>query len=103
YKPKSSLLNINKFIRVNYSFETWLPNLRAKLYIDSNAISNNKAQFFYIYNKLDNKIQVLVMPQLQQTSDSNSFNSKELIDQLNRIFDDPYKVQQAQNTLFTLK
>ncbi|EGZ76080.1 hypothetical protein NEUTE2DRAFT_146077 [Neurospora tetrasperma FGSC 2509] len=102
-KPKAGLPDVEKFNGAAYTFETWLPSIQAKLRIDGDAIGNAEAQFWYLFSRLDGKIQALVMPQVQQASELQVFDPQDLLDQLNRIYDDPHKVQQAENALYALR
>ncbi len=52
-KPKASLPDPEKFSRHAQKFNTWLLLIRAKLQVDSNAIGDATAQFFYIYLNLE--------------------------------------------------
>ena len=55
-KSKPNLPNLEKFNGKTYKFNTWLPVIRAKLRIDSPAINNSTAQFYYVYGNLENNI-----------------------------------------------
>lgn len=100
HRPKACLPDVEKFSGATYTFETWLPSIEAKLRIDGAAIGDLEAQFWYLFSRLDGKIQALVMPQVQQVSETLIFNPQDLLDQLDRIYDDPHKVQQAENALY---
>ena len=54
------LPNPKKFSNAS-QYYTWLPFIKAKLWINAKAISNNKAQFFYLYKNLNSKIQLIVL------------------------------------------
>ncbi len=60
-KPKASFPDLEKFNGQVYKFDTWLPLIRAKLQIDSIAINDTIAQFYYIYLNLDSHIQAIVL------------------------------------------
>ena len=61
-RPKLSLPDLEKFNGKTYKFNTWLPVIRAKLYIDGPAIGDSTAQFYYVYGNLESNIQAMVLP-----------------------------------------
>jgi hypothetical protein len=63
-KPKASLPDPEKFTGNSYKFDTWLPSIKAKLRIDSDAIGDATALFYYVYLNLDSQTQAMVLPQL---------------------------------------
>jgi len=42
-------------------WDIWSMAMRAKLRIDGEAIGSNEAQFFYVYNSLEPKVQSLIL------------------------------------------
>jgi hypothetical protein len=52
-KPRSSLPDPEKFNGQAHKFDTWLPLIKAKLRVDSEAISDPTAQFYYVYLNLE--------------------------------------------------
>ena len=87
-KPKPSLPNPEKFSGQPYKFDTWLPSIKAKLRVDGEAIGDTVAQFYYVYLNLESHIQAMVLPQLHQAV---------------RVYDNPNKVQEAEDKLLALK
>ncbi|KAK4220390.1 hypothetical protein QBC38DRAFT_351369, partial [Podospora fimiseda] len=61
-RPKSSLPHPEKFSGQQYTWENWEASMRAKIRIDEAAIGGPEALFFYVYDRLEGKIQSLVMP-----------------------------------------
>ena len=62
--PRPRLPDPEKFASSLYKFDTWLPSIKAKLRVDSTAIGNAIAQFYYVYLNLDSTVQAIVLPQL---------------------------------------
>lgn len=89
-RPKARLPDPEKFTGAA-RYDTWLPLIKAKLRIDADAIGNDEAQFFYLYGNLDSKIQAMVLPQLLQAEDNGVWDFQTILDQLERVFDDPTK------------
>jgi Retrotransposon gag protein len=102
-KPKASLPDPEKFTGQSYKFDTWLPSIKAKLRIDSEAIGDSVAQFYYVYLNLDSQVQAMVLPQLSQAEESQEWDYNTVFDQLARVYDNPNKVQEAEDKLFNLK
>ena len=98
-KPKPSLPDPEKFTGQAHKFDTWLPSIRAKLKVDGAAIGDDTAQFYYVYLNLDSHVQAMVLPQLTQSDED--YNT--ILDQLIRVYDNPNKVQEAEDKLYTLK
>jgi hypothetical protein len=44
--------------------------MRAKLYVDSAAIRDPIAQFYYVFLNLESHVQAMVLPQLVQAKES---------------------------------
>ena len=101
-RPKPNLPNLEKFNGKTYKFNTWLPAIRAKLRIDSPAIGDSTAQFYYIYSNLESNIQAMVLPQLSYAKTSHVYNYKLILSQLLRVYNNPNKVQEAKNKLHYL-
>jgi hypothetical protein len=101
-KPKASLPDPEKFTGQTLKFDTWLPSIRAKLRVDGEAIGDAIAQFYYVYLNLDSHVQAMVLPQLSQ-ADETSYNYNTILDQLTRVYDNPNKVQEAEDKLYALK
>ena len=92
-RPKPCLPDPDKFSGSLFAWDTWLPSIKAKLRIDGDAIGGHEAQFFYVYSRLDGKVQALVMPQLQVAEERREYDSDGLLRQLARLYDDPNKVR----------
>jgi hypothetical protein len=102
-KPKSSLPDPEKFSGQPHKFDTWLPSIKAKLRVDGEAIGDSVAQFYYVYLNLESHIQAMVLPQLHQAEESQVWNYITILDQLIRVYDNPNKVQEAEDKLLALK
>lgn len=89
-RPKARLLDPEKLTGAT-RYDTWLPLIRAKLRIDADAIGSDEAQFFYLYGNLDSKVQAMVIPQLLQAETNESWDCQNILDQLERVYDNPTK------------
>ena len=79
-KTKSSLLDPEKFNGQVHKFDTWLPSIKAKLRVDGEAISDPTAQFYYVYLNLDSHVQAMVLPQLSQAEDDQTWAYTSILD-----------------------
>lgn len=77
--------------------------MKAKLRIDAPAIGDAVAQFYYVYLNLESKVQALVLPQLSYAEDTNTWDYNTILDQLSLVYDNPNKVQEAEDHLLALK
>jgi hypothetical protein len=102
-RPKPSLPDPEKFSGQAHKYDTWLPSIKAKLRVDGEAIGDTIAQFYYVYLNLDSHVQAMVLPQLSQAEDSESWDYRTILQQLSRVYDNPNKVQEAEDKLFALK
>ncbi|OQD83488.1 hypothetical protein PENANT_c016G07664 [Penicillium antarcticum] len=102
-RPKHSLPNPEKFTGSSVKFDTWDVAIRAKLAIDGQAIGDATAQFYYVYLNLDSKVQAMVLPQLAYAKASGNHDYSTILDQLARVYDNPNKVQEAEDRLLNLK
>lgn len=84
-------------------WDTWLPLMKAKLRVDSEAIGSKEAQFFYVYSNLESKVQALVLPQLHAAEEGGEYDPQHIIDQLARIYEDPNKIEKATSKLSHIK
>ncbi|KAL5327967.1 hypothetical protein ACEPPN_005673 [Leptodophora sp. 'Broadleaf-Isolate-01'] len=62
------------------------------------AIGDATAQFYYVYLNLESHVQAMLS---QATEVSHDYNT--ILDQLTRVYDNPNKVQEAEDKLYTLK
>jgi hypothetical protein len=102
-RPKPALPDPDKFSGTSYRYDTWLPSIRAKLRVDGAAIGDSVAQFYYVYLNLDSSVQSMVLPQLSQAERDNDWSYQRILDQLSRVYDNPNKVQEAEDKLLGLK
>jgi len=102
-RPKPSLPDPEKFNGYPPKFDTWLPSIKAKLRVDGAAIGDTIAQFYYVYLNLDSSVQAMVLPQLGQAEKLNTWDYNTILDQLVRVYDNPNKVQQAEDRLLSLR
>ena len=56
-----------------------------------------------MFLNLDSHVQAIVLPQLQQAEESDIWDYNTILDQLTRVFDNPNKVQQAEDRLLPLR
>lgn len=102
-RPKPCLPDPEKFNGQSLKFDTWLASMKAKLRIDAPAIGDAVAQFYYVYLNLESKVQALVLPQLSYAEDTNTWDYNTILDQLSLVYDNPNKVQEAEDHLLALK
>ena len=92
-RPKPALPDPEKFTgSAQKKYDTWLPSIKAKLRVDANAIGDQIAQFYYVYLNLESHVQAMVLPQLNQSESSNSWDYNTILDQLARVYDNPNKI-----------
>lgn len=102
-RPKPTLPDPEKFSGQSLKFDTWLPAIKAKLRIDGAAIGDASAQFYYVYLNLDSSVQAMVLPQLNYAEDNADWDYQMILDQLTRVYDNPNKIQEAEDRLLSLK
>ncbi|KIM93062.1 hypothetical protein OIDMADRAFT_64132, partial [Oidiodendron maius Zn] len=102
-RPKPALPAPDKFNGSTQRFDTWLPSIRAKLRVDGIAIGDPIAQFYYVFLNLDSHIQAMVLPQLAQAEESESWDYNTILAQLSRVYDNPNKIQEAEDRLLSLQ
>ena len=100
---KPVLPDPEKFNGQPYKFDTWLPSIRAKLRVDGEAIGDAVAQFYYVYLNLESPVQAMVLPQLASAEEKEIWDHKTILQQLKRVYDNPNKVQEAEDKLYALK
>jgi hypothetical protein len=71
--------------------------------VDGEAIGDSVAQFYYVYLNLESHVQAMVLPQLAAAEEKEIWAYKTILEQLARVYDNPNKVQEAEDRLFTLK
>ena len=96
------LPNPEKFSNAS-QYHTWLPLIKAKLWIDAKVISNNKVQFFYLYKNLDFKIQLIILPYLATAEDDSVWDYNIILNQLDRVYNNPNKKDSAAARLQFIK
>jgi hypothetical protein len=102
-RPKPCLPDPEKFTGKAHKFDTWLPSIRAKLRVDGDAIGDATAKFYYVYLNLDSHVQAMVLPQLTHAEGEEEWDYKTILSQLARVYDNPNKVQEAEDKLYALK
>lgn len=102
-RPKPCLPDPEKFNGTQIMWDTWLPSIKAKLRIDGEAIGGPEAQFFYLYGRLEGKVQSLVTPQLTVAEATQQYDRDSILQQLARIYDDPHKIRDAEDKLQSLE
>lgn len=102
-KPSSvrpRLPDVDKFDGTLSMWEVWHPQIQAKLRIDAQALGDtDDAKFWYIYGRLEKKVQALVSPQLT----TSPGDPQSLFDQLSRLCDDPNAKRKAADKLYGLR
>ena len=102
-QPKPSLPDPEKFNGQSHKFDTWLLSIKAKLQVDNMAIGDSVAHFYYVFLNLESHVQAMVLPQLGQAEASNTWDYNTILDQLSRVYDNPNKVQEAEDRLLSLR
>ena len=102
-RPRPTLPDPEKFGGQTYKYDTWLPSIKAKLRVDGEAIGNDIAQFYYVYLNLESQVQAMVLPQLGEAETSNEWDYNSIFDQLARVYDNPNKIQEAEDKLLSLR
>ncbi|QSZ31090.1 hypothetical protein DSL72_000651 [Monilinia vaccinii-corymbosi] len=101
-RPKPCLPDPEKFNGSIHKFNTWLFSIRAKLQIDGIAIGNAIVQFYYVFFNLESHVQAMVLPQLfLDPAAPPDYNM--ILDLLSSMYDNPNKVQEAEDRLYTLE
>ena len=77
--------------------------IRAKLRVNSVVISDAIAQFYYVFLNLNSHVQVIVLLQLAQAKELESWDHNTILAQLARVCDNPNKVQEAKDRLLGLR
>jgi hypothetical protein len=79
--PKPKLSDVDKFDGSLNMWEVWYPEIQAKLRIDEKALGKSeKIKFWYIYFRLNKKIQALVVLQLGAAKKAKSYDHQDLLD-----------------------
>ena len=69
-----------------------MPEIKAKLQVDGEAIGDNTAQFYYVYGNLETSVQAMVLPQLSYAEEQKSWDYHTILEQLKRVHDNPNAV-----------
>jgi hypothetical protein len=91
-RPKPALPEPEKFNGSAHRFDTWLPLIRAKIRVDGSAIGDAIAQFYYVFLNPESYVQAMVLPQLSQAEDLETWEYNTILAQLSRVYDNPSKV-----------
>jgi len=102
-QKKPRLPDPTKFDGKQYKFKVWLPEIKAKLQVDGEAIGDNTAQFYYVYGNLESTVQATVLPQLSYAEKQKSWDYNTILEQLERVNDNPNAVQEAEDALQAIK
>jgi hypothetical protein len=102
-KPRPVLPGVTKFNGRSQEWDVWETSIRAKLKIDGDAIGSDEAQFFYVYSSVDAKVQSLILPFIRKAQAKRSWEPKQLVLHLGRLFDDPQKIKKAGQRLIKLR
>lgn len=103
-RPKPVLPDVDKFDGSLSMWEVWYPEIQAKLRIDDLTFGQSEeVKFWYIYNRLEKKIQALVTPQLAAAERRKVYKYQDLFDQLARLCDSPNAKRNAEDKLGSLR
>lgn len=93
----------DKLSKPKAELESWLAIMTGKLEVDSDALGDTKAKFYYVYGRLDSELQNLLDAQLQKAVATQDFDHLELFRALQRVFADPLRKQRAVKKLRNLQ
>jgi len=71
--------------------------------VDNKAIGDSVAHFYYVFLNLESHVQAIVLPQLSQAEESSTWDYNTILNQLARVYDNPNKVQEAEDRLLSLR
>jgi hypothetical protein len=71
--------------------------------VDSTAISDSIAPFYYVYLNLESHVQATVLPQLAHAESVELWDFNSILQQLTRVYDNSNKVQEAEDKLLFLQ
>ena len=60
--------------------------------MDGEAIRDDIAQFYYVYGNLESIVQAMVLPQLLYAEEKKSWNYNTILEQLERVNNNPNAV-----------
>ncbi|KAJ5052396.1 uncharacterized protein L3040_002146 [Drepanopeziza brunnea f. sp. 'multigermtubi'] len=100
---KCVLPDPDKFNGTVQRWDTWLPSIKAKLLVDGEALGGPTAQFYYVYFNMEPGPQAMVLTQLASAQDSGNWDYNTLLDQLALAYDNPNKIQEAEDKLLACK
>ena len=102
-RPRQVLPEPDRFSGRVKDWDAWALTMRAKLRVDGAAIGDENAQFYYVYSSLGTNIQSMVLAFIQRAEKQCNWNPSQLLDHLERIFDDPNKAKKAGQRLRELQ
>ncbi|KAI1490846.1 hypothetical protein F5X96DRAFT_515040 [Biscogniauxia mediterranea] len=70
-------------------FDTWVLAMEGKLRVDGEAIGSAEAQFYYVYFRLEPKLQKLVIPLVAQAKATQTWDPQGILDAIRGICKDP--------------
>ncbi|KAM7208268.1 hypothetical protein V8F06_014947 [Rhypophila decipiens] len=100
--PKPKLPHPDKFDGSLTAWEVWYPEMKAKLRIDKQVLGDEESHFWYIYGRLEKKVQALVAPQIASAERDQDYKTQTLFDQLSRLCDNPNAKRDAEDKLYSL-
>jgi hypothetical protein len=92
-----------KFDGKPYRFKTWLPSIKAKITVDGEAIGNDMARFYYVWDNLEPTVQATVLPLLADAEERTQWDYQEILQQLQRVYTNPNEVREAQQALHKIR
>jgi hypothetical protein len=102
-RPRAVLPIPTKFDGKQYRFKTWLPTIKAKIAVDGQAIGDETAKFYFVWDNLEPSIQAMVLPQLANAEENGQWNWEEIIHQLERVYTNPNETREAQQAIHKVK
>ena len=102
-RPRPRLPDPVKFDGKQHRFRVWLPEVKAKLAVDDEAIGNDIAKFFYVYGCLEPTVQAMVLPQLAIAEKEKKWDYNTILDQLSRAYTNPNEVFEAEEALHAIR
>ena len=102
-RPRPRLPDPVKFDGKQHRFRVWLPEVKAKIAVDDEAIGNDIAKFFYVYGCLEPTVQAMVLPQLAIAEKEKRWDYNTILLQLSRAYTNPNEVFEAEEALHAIK
>jgi hypothetical protein len=101
-KPRQVLPDVER-LHGTQDLDEWVVSIRAKLRIDSEAIGDQYAQFYYVYSRVSADVKKMLLPYVTRAEESDSTAPLQFIEYIRSTFDDPNKVKKAGQRLTKIR